>query len=160
MPAKKKSVYKDDEYNTTEAAPERALEKGLAMISPGPRDILLDLDTPEDVEKFDELYDRFHKNLGISLVTQTVSKSGNTHVYLKSNTEISNTERLLIQAALGSDPKRELLGLLQLRAGIKHYSQLFETKQAVLTVIEHYDMIDFLQPDTLRVHQGSLLACV
>ncbi len=60
---------------------------------------------------------------------ETVSKGGKIHIYVTLKEPITNAERIALQAALGSDPKREILSLARLRRGETTPTLLFEVKK-------------------------------
>lgn len=63
----------------------------------------------------------------VKRVERTISKSGNRHIYVSLYQPLNAPTRIALQAALGSDPKRELLNVL---ANINDHTNgvlLFET---------------------------------
>lgn len=52
------------------------------------------------------------------------------HVYLQADEELTPERRLLLQAILGSDRKREALGFLRIVEGTGFHSAFFETPEA------------------------------
>jgi hypothetical protein len=91
-----------------------AKNNGLRIVLPEPRQLQLDIDSttlPEDYPE--QLYILGQQNKILN-VRQTTSKSGNLHVYIDLDLDISPVERVLFQLALGSDRKRELLTFFNL----------------------------------------------
>lgn len=62
------------------------------------------------------------------------SKSGNLHVTIKLPIAMSAQERIAWQAALGSDPKREMLGLIRVAMGNESPILFFEKQGYVAEV--------------------------
>lgn len=116
-----------------------AAEAGLVTFFPKPRELMIDIDEP-----FAAASVKFAAQIGSGAVMAafdkaqihfvdtlyTVSKSGNLHAYVALDVDITDYERLIIQAALRSDPVRDVLSMLRLREGKQeHYHMaLFETE--------------------------------
>jgi hypothetical protein len=81
--------------------------------------LLLDLDNDESVKTFHRNIDTFRNNYSVKKINEWKSKSGNLHVAIEMNDNIDFRERLLLQATLGSDPKKELLSLIRHREGME-----------------------------------------
>lgn len=88
---------------------EYASEMGLDIIEPKPKELQLDIDFKEMPKFFEKHLDILRQMYGVSEIRKTVSQSGNIHVYIQLVQDITPTERILLQACLGSDLKRELL---------------------------------------------------
>lgn len=90
------------------------------MVLPGPRDLFVDIDNDAD---FDFLRERVKDMLKLGVMIRVVSdgpsKSGlpHRHVYLIADRDLSDPERIALQACLGSDRVREFLSLMRLWAG-------------------------------------------
>lgn len=77
---------------------------------------------------------------------ETVSKSGNAHVYLRVTDLCGNpyplttTDRVALQAILGSDRKRELLSYLRIQdfniGGVRAPTAFFEVPGAQMSLIK------------------------
>jgi hypothetical protein len=100
------------------------------------RTLTVDLDTPEARESFATrlgflqgigvVPDRFH------LVQRWTSKSGeNEHVVVTLYEPLSAEKRILLQALLGSDLKREALSLAGVRMGRRNPIMLFKPRGGV-----------------------------
>jgi hypothetical protein len=128
-------------YDLNRAVDKLAEERGLAVVRSAPNLLMLDLDTPEQEKTWESnkflLTDRFDGLFvmrghagdvldGVAL--ETTSQSGNRHVYVWLLAPLTEGERIAMQAALGSDPKREMLNLARLR---KH-------GEAGITLFEEY----------------------
>lgn len=127
---------------TVEEAYQYAGERQLSVIQSHPRILQLDLDTAEDVQfmrdqlrlwvdaevkaRVDGLPVTGYK-LGKPMLTK--SKSGHWHAYIRVNKPLTLQQRIMFQACLGSDRKRELLSLMRQCRGESTPVLLFETKQ-------------------------------
>ncbi len=93
-----------------------AADLGLVIVLPAPRDVFVDIDTEADYLWLMGMVE-VARGVGVQLVVDHVSpsKSGlpRRHVYLRADRDLSPAERIALQAALGSDRKRELLSLLR-----------------------------------------------
>lgn len=108
---------------------QKGKDLGLDVIIPGPNDIQLDLDNPSlDNSTLDRAISILNSNgVPVSIVKRLPSKSGiGEHVYLSWPKPLTELERLLLQACLGSDRVRELLGYFRHLRGIEPVSCLFE----------------------------------
>lgn len=107
-----------------------AKELGLRVDLPGECELFIDIDSTDDALHFYAMVDVLKEN-GIVFddVTATPSRSGNTHVRARLPYAVSDTERIALQACLGSDRKRELLSMLRIKlhAGERPPTVFFET---------------------------------
>lgn len=90
---------------------------------PNENEVFCDLDTPEQLDIFNTRYE-FMRDI-LDEYTFTVefltSRNGNTHAVVTVFPAITDEVRLMMQSMLGSDPKREILGLMRyLRHGDAH----------------------------------------
>jgi hypothetical protein len=103
-----------------------AREKGLDIVWPGPCELFLDLDDDEAFVLFKkqvEILGQFDKGTW----TEARSVNGGRHVVVTLDRPLtSETERVMLEAVLGSDRKRSLLGLKQLRRGRERTSCFFK----------------------------------
>ncbi len=92
-----------------------AAELGLVCIFPGPRQLFLDIDTLEDHQAFDEGWRILTEAFPTATCTSTQSrtKPEGRHITVELPFLVTVECRLMLQAMLGSDRKRELLGLLR-----------------------------------------------
>lgn len=89
-----------------------------APVKPGPRDLLINIESERDFRVFRKQFEIFSKILQCRVVKIGFAESGppKRHVHVRLTKPVtSKYERLLLQALLGSDLKRELLswGLLK-----------------------------------------------
>jgi hypothetical protein len=110
-----------------EKAYEAAAERGQIVVRPGSYDVQLDIDSEQDLSIMEGQLNLLRENgIQIGEVRRTTSRSGNKHVYLRLPRHLTNTERIALQATLGSDRKRELLSLLRVWGGNSEPTLLFE----------------------------------
>jgi hypothetical protein len=103
---------------------EAARELKLDIVWPEPNELFVDLDDDASFACFKkqiELLGQFERGTW----SEQRSRNGNRHVIVILERTVSNEERLMLQAMLGSDRKRELLGLKQLRAGLARSTCFF-----------------------------------
>jgi hypothetical protein len=110
-----------------------ASRKGLKTNYPAPNVLQIDIDTPEQRAVFDSMIDKIDEAFGVLRAESTVSRSGNTHIYVHLATTVTNTERIALQAILGSDPRRELHSIKSVRNGDPSPSILFELPDGAAT---------------------------
>ena len=106
-----------DKGSHLEDDPVAAAEKlGMVIVLPSPRDLFVDIDTEADFVWLLAMV-AVAGGVGVQLEVDHVnaSKSGlpRRHVYLTADRDLTPTERIALQATLGSDRKRELLSLLR-----------------------------------------------
>ena len=116
---------------TTASAFRKAEEQDLEIVYPKINELQLDIDNQE-------AYDYFHQNkwilekwFGIRAITERVSKSGGDkrHITVELGTALTTTTRILLQAVMGSDRKRELLSyIMYAKGGEKKPTLLLEKR--------------------------------
>lgn len=115
---------------------DEAARLGLDVVFPAADELQIDIDNEVD-------YDVFRRHIGILEQhyctelepKETSSRSGGEckHITVKLPHKVSNTERILLQAVLGSDRTREVLSLLQEWNGDAHPTLFLErTAQPLL----------------------------
>jgi hypothetical protein len=67
--------------------------------------------------------------MSVEIVEEYRSRGGNRHIILRVGMQISDLERVLLQAVLGSDPQREVLAWIRIRQGIPYPSSLFKPRE-------------------------------
>ncbi len=111
--------------STIENTFKAAGDQGLSVRIPAIDELYLDIDTRGD-------YDHFIKTIallpGVKGWTKAPSKSGypKMHIIVTMELWVTNEERILLQACLGSDRKHELLSFLAMKQGNPHPSVFFE----------------------------------
>src|ERR1700722_6992387 len=113
--------YFGDKPPSTKTAIERAKKEGLKVVYPGPHDLQIDVDSEANLKTFWEHHAILQKWLDTKAIHIEKSLSGDPghfHVTVISATRyFSAQDRLLLQALLGSDLKREILGFVMLKSG-------------------------------------------
>lgn len=104
----------DPEYAISSAsAYGRALAAGWVVILPEENEIFIDIDNSQDLAKFEELWPtlkQFRPNAEIIRNTSSPSgKADHRHIVVDLKTPVHPCERIMLQVAMGSDRKRELL---------------------------------------------------
>lgn len=91
----------------------------------------LDIDSKDDLEWAVEMLLLLKENnFPIGDIKSTRSKSGNFHIYVEMKQKMPWSHRILLQACLGSDRKRELLNFLYRYEGGDGDCLLFEVPEA------------------------------
>jgi len=116
-----------DKFEATKLLAERL---GFDVVMGHDNLLLLDLDDKAARSTFDHNLDVVKRIFGVEKIDAWVSKSGGDHQHVAVTLKQKATilERVAIQAALGSDPIREILTLVRLRNGVKEPSRLFRPK--------------------------------
>jgi hypothetical protein len=103
---------------------------GMVILFPKEDELFIDCDTEEHFRIFIENFDMLNRNLlklkplnlGVekrSCIEMWESKGGapGVHIIVQLPFNVDSTKRIAFQAALGSDPKRELLSLVRMENG-------------------------------------------
>jgi len=109
---------------------ERMEKEGYVVVTPGRTEVQVDIDSKEQYAVFLKQLDALEKRGSVARVIMTISKSGGRHFRVFLHREINKVERIAIQAALGSDPLRELLSMFQYWDGDPIPSLMAERKEA------------------------------
>jgi len=120
----KTAKEKEEDYNNLlrEEYVKRILADGFEILEPEGNELLIDLDTPEQIRMFHSQYEMLERNMCDECYPLAKfiwpSRGGNgEHVYIAMDFNMTPGERIAFQAALGSDPKRELLSLIRFKKG-------------------------------------------
>lgn len=91
-----------------------ALEAGdsIDMVWGDDYTLTVDLDTPEAQKEFDRRLRSLQEYMVVSVLDSWESRHGGEHVVLKLHQRMGFRDRAAVQAFLGSDPLREMLGWL------------------------------------------------
>jgi hypothetical protein len=117
-------------------ADDQAVKEGLLIVEADDYTLQLDFDSEEQWDAFINF--RLGHLLTFKVVARvwwTASKSGNKHVYVKLLTPLDVTERIALQAAMGSDPTREFLNLMRVHNDTDKPVLLFEKPDVVEIVV-------------------------
>lgn len=114
-----------------EDAKAKAKRLNLDLFKPGPSDVYVDIDSAADRMIFDIRFGLLLKLWPMATVRFTTSPSGiadrqHAYVVVPELAPLGEHERIALQAALNSDPFREMLAIFHGRAGYKHTSVFFE----------------------------------
>lgn len=125
------------EYSISEDfANKKAEALGLNIVKPDDRTLQLDFDTEDQWDAFmTQRLTILLQYLDVERVWWTESHSGNKHVYIRLKQVMSFLKRIAYQAALGSDPTRELLSLARVQLGQGETTMMFEKPDAPEVVI-------------------------
>lgn len=96
-------------------------EAGFEIILPADNELLIDLDTEEQYQTFLKQYERLQQDYSCTSRVYP-SKSGlpRRHVVVELYFNMSPFQRIALQAALGSDPMRELLSFIRVMNSDPH----------------------------------------
>jgi len=116
---------------TCRAVERAAKERKCRVRYAEPNELFVDIDSEDSREKHDALYRCFCNNRECSrvLLPSPSGRPGRYHAVVTLSRPVRDeTERVMLQALLGSDSKRELLALLRIEAGCepRAVSVLFE----------------------------------
>ncbi len=111
-------------------AKDAAIEKGFTVYQPSPRQLLLDIDDAIGMAQYENLLGLITALFGAKEVARWKSKSGGTHIVVNLTVTLSPEQRIALQAACGSDPKREILAINYQVHGVSEPSCLFRPKGA------------------------------
>lgn len=114
-----------------EYAKAKAERLDLEIVFPTNNELFIDIDSEEDFDFYQSVKPML--NIQFTVVSEVIkpSQSGGVwkkHITLTLEEEVTETERLLLQACLGSDRKRELLGYFRVRINEPHPTLFFEKK--------------------------------
>lgn len=111
---------------------------GLKLVTPLLNEIFIDIDTPDGLSYYRMALDTLQLNdVGLQEVRCTPSKTpGHFHVVVAADCILEPLERMLLQAILGSDIKRELWSYLRLKQGYPTPTALFEAPDVPASWIE------------------------
>lgn len=101
-----------------------------------PNELQLDLDGPEALEEFQRQYNFFRCQVPgweHEMPIYETSRNGNTHVTIKMKTALTPEARILGQALLGSDIRRELLNYTRFMLTGDDATCFFRPKPLLLT---------------------------
>ena len=107
-----------------------ASANNLKVVLPTEFQLLIDIDSQNDRETFDQNFDLVDSIYGVVDSVETRSRSGDSaksHIVLTLKTPLkSTTERVALQAVLGSDRRREAHSLQRIFLGEKNPTLFFE----------------------------------
>lgn len=89
--------------------------------------LALDLDTVGGITQMTDMLPFVNELFGVTKEERWASQSGNVHCVIDLKDSVQPLTRILLQALLGSDPKREIIALAELNDGFAE-STLFRPK--------------------------------
>jgi hypothetical protein len=106
--------------------------KGLIVVTPKNNELFIDIDSDTDLAEFDRNYGIIDELFGIDEAVQTPSrnKKQGKHIVVTLAQPITPLERVLLQAILGSDRKREALSLWRIRNNDPNPTLFFEKSES------------------------------
>lgn len=112
----------------------QAEERGCKVIEPDAFTLLLDIDSEDALKQFNKLRPLIDELFFIRSIDRWTSNSGEGHYHLQVtlDTLLDPAARIALQAALGSDPTREILGIKRIKLSIDYPTLLFQPKDAVV----------------------------
>jgi hypothetical protein len=117
----------------------RAIEQAkllnLDVVFPKKNELQIDVDDDAAYEVFKAHYDIVDRYWGIDAANIRPSRSGQDgkkHITVRLSQDVKNTERIALQAFLGSDRKRELLSYIQAENGDANPTLFLENKRRKL----------------------------
>lgn len=116
----------------------QATMEGLDVVFPADNELFVDIDNAHSYMLFCKQFDIVNKHIGVEGWQENISKSGNPdkkHITIQLSVDVTPMERLALQAMLGSDRVRELLGYVQEKNG-DPYPVLFLEKPKVAGLLK------------------------
>lgn len=110
------------------AADIEAARQDFEVIQSDVMTLLLDLDTPEALAQYMRVLPKVMEHYNVVSTTSWLSKSGNTHIQIRLGEALDLSERIALQAALGSDGVKEVLSLRRMQNGCVEPCLLFKPR--------------------------------
>lgn len=119
----------DESYDFDIEAEEVAKARGLVVVLPQPNQLQIDIDSDELLSEFESRFETFQWREAFKPKKVDVKNSqhpGHYHVTITLSEDVTEWQRLALQAALGDDPMRSYLNAMRAQFGVKNPSRLFE----------------------------------
>lgn len=116
---------------SSQSAYDKADRDGLEVVLPTDKQLFIDIDNDFAFAVFERNYEvflRFYSDAGIYAVKPSKSGGEKKHITVTMSEPVDPTERLVLQAFLGSDLRREFLGLQRIKANDPHPTLFLEKK--------------------------------
>lgn len=126
-----------DISETIEDAKIEAMKNGCEVVGGDDHCLLLDFDTIDAKKQYERMRHKVVELWGIEREETWMSKSkhpAHQHMRVTLGRPLIPAERVALQAALGSDPMREMFAVRRLNLGIAEPSLLFRPKDAEIQV--------------------------
>lgn len=101
---------------TNDQRERRAASRNLEIVDPLPTELFLDIDCEADLAYYERLLPLLQQHLECVEIARWQSQSateGHWHILCRTKICLSDAQRIALQAALGSDRKRELFSILR-----------------------------------------------
>lgn len=124
-------VYEGDANETREQWIERTKGEGFDVVTPKANELFIDIDTEEQYDTYQRMLEIMERNGVVPrVIDERQSRSGwpCKHIRIQLPFDVAPWERIAWQAALGSDPARELLSAIRLKRGDVHPTLFVEEK--------------------------------
>lgn len=117
---------------SSETAYREAADDNLEVVLPEPYDLFIDIDDEDAYKRFDKAMDCIINHFNGQVIKNTPSRSGlpKRHIVVRLDRHVTDAERIALQAALGSDPVREILGIVRVQHKDPHPTLFLENKIA------------------------------
>lgn len=110
----------------------RMISQGFSVKYPASSELFIDIDNEQQLATFQANIKVLDQEFGASYII-TPSKSqtpGRYHAVVTMKLDVTSIERIALQAALGSDPLRELLSIFRIKRGIEPATIFIENGEA------------------------------
>ena len=114
----------------SEFAIQEAKDNNLDVIFPKPNELLIDIDDDAAYDRYCHLLGIMKRHFRVEMESIVPSRSGypKRHITLTLAKPVTDTQRIALQAILGSDPVRELLSLRRVENKDSHPTLFLEKK--------------------------------
>lgn len=115
---------------SSETAYREAADDNLDVILPEPYDLFIDIDDDDAMKRFDKSMGFIIQHFNGQVIKSTPSRSGlpKRHIIVRLDSPVTDAERIALQAAMGSDPVREILGIVRVQHKDPHPTLFLEEK--------------------------------
>jgi hypothetical protein len=103
---------------SSQTAYDQADRENLIVILPANNQLFVDIDSDLGYAKYQRhlpLLQKFYEVIGVAENPSKSGEPGHRHITISLGADVDQKERLILQAFLGSDVKREFLGLQRIR---------------------------------------------
>ena len=116
---------------SNQVALEKADKEGLNVVYPNEFELQIDIDNEQSYLVFQNQRRIVHRFVGIERQEEHPSKSGlpRRHITLRLKKPVTTLERICLQACLGSDRVREVLGYIRYAQNDQNPTLFFEKKE-------------------------------
>lgn len=124
------SKVASDPNETRDAYVKRVEAEGFKVVFPADDELQVDIDNETHYDAFKRSWEIFSRDEPGATMEEHPSKSGlpSRHVTITLPYIVDEWQRIALQAALGSDPVRELLSAMRLQNGVRPATLFCEVK--------------------------------